>query len=168
MNMKDHILAALRENFDQWEDLLASLSEEEITAPHFDFDWSIKDVIAHLWAWQQISIARMEGGAQNREPEFPKWILSLGDDWEEDADRVNALTFETKHEKPWSEIYQNWKEGFLRILELGDKISERDLLDGDRYPWLKGYNLAAFLIASYDHHQEHLEKLTHWLQEHGN
>ncbi|HET7143457.1 MAG TPA: maleylpyruvate isomerase N-terminal domain-containing protein, partial [Anaerolineales bacterium] len=64
MNMKDHILTAFREQFDQWEELLSKLSEEQITAPHFDYDWSIKDVMAHLWAWQQISIARMEAGMQ--------------------------------------------------------------------------------------------------------
>jgi hypothetical protein len=168
MNMKDHILAALREQFKSWEELLASLSEEEITAPHFDYDWSIKDVIAHLWAWQQISSARMEGGLNNREPELPKWIVNNIEGWEEDADRVNALTFETNHEKPWSEIHQNWKEGFLRFLELGNEISERDLLNGDRYRWLKGYSLAFILVASYDHHQEHLEKLLNWLQEQGN
>jgi hypothetical protein len=168
MNMKGHILAALREQFEGWEELLASLSEDQITTPHFDFDWSIKDVMAHKWAWQQISIARMEGGLQDREPEFPKWIVESIENWEEDADRVNALTFKTQHEKSWSEIYQNWKNGFLRFLELGEKISERNLLDGDRYPWLKGYSLAFILVASYDHHQEHYEKLTNWMQKYIN
>jgi hypothetical protein len=163
MNMKDHILAALREQFKSWEVLLAKLSEEEITTPHFDFDWSIKDVMAHLWAWQQISIARMKSGLQDREPEFPKWIAEAIENWEEDADRFNALTFERNHEKSWPEIYQDWKNGFLRFLELGNKISERDLLDGDKYPWLKGYSLAFILVASYDHHQEHFEKLLAWL-----
>jgi hypothetical protein len=168
MNMKGHILAALREQFESWEKLVASLNEEEITAPHFDLNWSIKDVMAHLWAWQQISIARMEGGVQNREPKFPQWIVESIENWEEDADRVNALTFERNHEKPWLEINQNWKNGFLRFLELGDTISERDLLDGDRYPWLKGYSLAFILVASYDHHQEHIEKVTDWLRMHRN
>lgn len=159
MNMKEHILAALREQFDSWGKLLDGLSEEQITASHFDLDWSVKDVMAHLWAWQQISIARLEGGVHDREPEFPKWVADIGEDWEEDANRVNALTFETHHKKPWSEIYENWKNGFLRFLEIGGKISERDLLDGDRYSWLKGYSLAFILVASYDHHQEHIEKL---------
>ena len=168
MNMKDHILAALQEQFDSWEELLASLSDEQITAPHFDYNWSIKDVIAHLWAWQQISIARMESGVIDHEPDYPKWILNLGEDWEDNADLVNALTFETNHEKPWSEVHQNWKDGFLHFLELGNKISEKDVLDGDRYPWLKGYSLAFILVASYDHHQEHFEKLVDWLGEHGN
>jgi len=168
MSMKDHILSALREQFDSWEELLASLSEEQIIAPSFDFDWSIKDVIAHLWGWQQISIARMDGGVHDREPELPKWIVNVGEDWEEDADRVNHLTYETNHEKQWSEIHLTWREGFLRFLELGNKVSERDLLDGDRYPWLKGYSLAFILVASYDHHQEHLEKLVDWLSKPGN
>ena len=167
MNMKEHILAALREQLARWEELLASLSEEQIIAPRFGYDWSIKDVIAHLWAWQQISIARMEAGALDQEPEYQEWIVNLGEDWEDSADRVNALTFEINHEKPWSEIYQIWTNGFLQFLEFGEKVSERDLLDGDRYRWLKGYPLAFIILASYDHHQEHLEKLTSWVQEHG-
>lgn len=168
MNMKEHLLAALREQFGRWEELLASLSEAQIDAPQFELNWSIKDVIAHLWAWQQISIARMEGGVWDCEPEYPPWIASIGEGWEENADRVNALTFENNHKKPWSEVYQNWKNGFLRFLELGYQISERDLLNGDRYPWLRGYSLASILMSSYDHHQEHFEKLTDWLQEQGN
>jgi hypothetical protein len=168
MNMKEHILAALQEQFESWEELLAILSEEQLTTPQFDLGWSIKDVMAHLWAWQQISIARMEGGMLDRQPEYPHWMISIGGDWEEDADRVNTLTFENHHEKSWPEVYLNWRAGFLQFLELGEKISERNLLDGDRYSWLKGYSLASILIASYDHHQEHIEKLQDWLREHGN
>lgn len=165
MNMKEHILTALREQFNRWEERLASLSEEQITAPHFDSNWSIQDVIAHLWAWQQISIARMEAAVRDRDPEFPQWVAKLDKGWEENANQTNGRIYEIYHETPWSEVYQNWKEGFLRLLELGDPISEKDLLDGDRYPWLKGYPLAFILVASYDHHQEHLEKLLAWLHE---
>ena len=82
------------------------------------------------------------------------------------TERVQLLPmFENNHEKPWSEVYQNWRSGFLRFVGLGNQISERDLLDGDRYPWLKGYSLAFILLASYDHHQEHLEKLTDWMRD---
>jgi len=163
MNMQEHILNALREQFNRWEEVLGSLSEAQITAPSFDLNWSIQDVIAHLWGWQQISIARMEGGVQDREPEFPRWVAELGEDWEENADQTNAWIYKTYHEQPWSTVHQNWSEGFLRFLEIGERISERDLLDGDRYPWLGGYSLASILLSSYDHHQEHLEKLMDWL-----
>lgn len=166
MNMKEHILVALREEFENWVGLFSGLSEEQITQPRFDLDWSIKDVVAHLWAWQQISIARMEGGVLNHEPEYPKWIVESTENWDEDADRVNALTFERYHEKSWSEVYGNWRIGFLRFLDLGSQIPERDLLDGDRYFWLHGYSLAGILIASYDHHHEHIEKIRNTLAPH--
>lgn len=165
--MKEHILTALREQFNRWEEVLASLGEEQITAPRYDFNWSIKDVMVHLWAWQQISVARMEAAVRNQEPEFPRWLAELDGDWEENARQTNAWIYETYHEKPWPAVYQNWREGFLQLLELGEPISEKELLDGDRYPWLKGYPLAFILVASYDHHQEHLEQLLAALREHG-
>ena len=168
MNMKEHILTALREQFNRWEELLASMSDEQITAPHLPSNWSIKDVIAHLRAWQQRSIARLEAALFNREPEFPKWLPELDPDSEGNTDQTNAWIYETYRELPWSKAHQNWREGFLRFLEVAEAISEKDLLDAGRYPWLEGHPLAFILLASYDHHQEHLEKLIAWLRQHEN
>jgi hypothetical protein len=160
MNMKGHILTAMREQFERWEELLSKLSEEQISTPRFDLGWSIKDVMAHLWGWQQISVARMEGGLHDREPQFPAWVNELGKVWEEDANRTNDRIYELNHQKSWTEMHESWRSGFLSLLEAGNGISERDLLDGDRFPWLNGYSLAFILVASYEHHQEHYEKLT--------
>lgn len=159
MYMKKHILAALREEFDHWEEVLAGMSEEEITTVRHPSSWSIKDEIAHLWAWQQRSIARMEAALHNREPEFPQWLPRVDPDTEDSTGKVNAWIYETYREQPWAQVHQNWRKGFLRLLALGEAISERDLLDSSRYAWLAGHPLAFILVASYDHHQEHLEKL---------
>lgn len=163
--MKDHILAALKEQFDHWEALLASNVQfiEQYTLS----DWTTKDVITHLWAWQQISVARLEAAVFNRDPKFPTWVEELGEDWEENADHTNASIYKNYHEQSWSRVHQNWRDGFLRLLESVDKISEPYLLATGEYPWLNGYSLASILIASYDHHQEHYDKLLAWLQEHG-
>jgi hypothetical protein len=64
-------------------------------------------------------------------------------------------------------VHEIWKTGFQGLLETSSQISEQDLLDGDPYPWLRGYSLAFILIASYEHHQEHFEKLQRWLRQHG-
>jgi hypothetical protein len=122
MNMKQHILTALREKLDDWEELLASLSEEQITAPPLPSPWSIKDVMAHLRAWQQRSIARVEAAQLDREPEFPKWVAGLDPDWG-DVNPVNAWIYETNRAHPWSSVHRDWREGFLRFLELGELIS---------------------------------------------
>ncbi len=164
MNMKEHILAALKEQFERWEKLLAALDEKQLTVPHFDDDWSIKDVMNHLWGWQQITLARMEAAAEGREPEFPVWIIELGTTWHENADQTNDRIYKNFHAQSWLETHQNWQQGFLYLLQTSEKIMERDLLDVDRYPWLNGHSPSAYLIASYDHHQEHLEKLSAWVQ----
>ena len=167
MNMQEHILAALSEQFSRWEELLTTMSEGQITTPLLPSHWTLKDEIAHLRAWQQRSIARLEAALLDREPEFPRWLPDLDPDSEDTTDQVNAWIYETYRELPWSTVYRNWREGFLRFLELGQGISEKDLLDGGRYPWLAGYPLALILLGSYDHHQEHLEKLLAWLRDRG-
>lgn len=167
MNMKDHILAALREEYEQWITLLESLSEEQITTTLEESEWSIKDIVTHLWAWQQRSIARNEGATLDHEPTFPDWPADIDPDAEGSADKINAWIFATHHEHSWPAIYHKWSAGFQRFLESAGEISERDLLDTDRFPWLNGYSVALVLLASYDHHQEHYEKLQAWLKDHG-
>ncbi|NWF65720.1 MAG: ClbS/DfsB family four-helix bundle protein [Chloroflexi bacterium] len=153
--MKNHILAALGEILDRWEELLASMDEAHITAPLAPSDLSIKDTIAHLMAWQQRSIARVEAALHDREPDMPRWIPGVEPDSEENTDRINTWIYDTYRDHPWSRVHQEWQTGFRRFLEVSAGIAERDLLDSTRYPWLHRYPLALVLIASYDHHQEH-------------
>jgi hypothetical protein len=159
MQNKQHILAALREEFDRWEALLASLSETQITDPQLPKNWSIKDVIAHLRAWQQRSVARLEAARRDREPEYPAWPERFDPEAEGQPHDLNAWLYEQARDKPWPSVHQEWREGFLRFLELAEAISEQDLLEAGKYPWLEGYALFEVLQGSYEHHQEHAEYL---------
>jgi hypothetical protein len=87
----------------------------------------------------------------------------------EDLDQINAWIYETYREQPWSSVHHDWREGFLRFLELGEAIPEKELLEAGRYPWLEGHPLSLVLVSSYEHHhEEHLEPLLAWLRQHGN
>jgi len=163
--MKDHILLALREKYDEWEALLASLSAKQIAAPMLPSEWTVKDVMVHLWAWQQRSIARMQAALEGHEPIFPRWNPQLDADAVASTDQVNDWIYQANRGRSWAEVHQMWQDGFLRFLELGGKVAEIDLLDSERYPWLKGNPLALVQLGSYDHHKEHLEKLQAWLME---
>jgi hypothetical protein len=109
----------------------------------------------------------MEAAVHSQEPVFPRWLPELDPESDDSTDETNAWIYETYRRQPWSKVHRNWREGFLRFLELGDEISERDLLDWERCRWMKGLPLVMVLLGSYDHHQEHLEKLVTWLQERG-
>jgi hypothetical protein len=159
MHSKKQILLMLRKEFARWEELLATMSEKEITDPFLPSIWSIKDVIAHLMAWQQISIARMEAARAGTEPLFPTWVGGSDPESEHDLELINGRIYETYKDQAWSSVHRDWREGFLWFLALGEEIAENDILDPDRYPWLKGNPLFAVLQGSYEHHQEHMESI---------
>jgi hypothetical protein len=167
MNMKEHLLAALKEQLNNWEELLDHLSNNQINILLVPSDWSVKDVLSHLRAWQQRSIARLEAAIFDREPIFPNWLPELDPDLEVNTDQINAWIYETHRDESWVTVRQNWKDGFSRLLELGESISERDMMDESKYTWMETRPLALILIGTYDHHQEHLDKLLAWLKEHG-
>lgn len=168
MNDKEQILGLLKEEFNSWEDLIASMSEEQIIARQLSSQWSIKDVMAHLMAWQKLSIARLEAASQEREPIFRLWPDTLDSDSDEDLERINAWIYETYRERAWPEVHEEWRSGFLRFMELGEAIPEADLMEVGRYKWLPDYPISEVLEGSYEHHQEHLEELLAWLRQHGN
>jgi hypothetical protein len=163
MSDKQQLLTLLRDEFNDWEILLATLHESQITTPTLRPTISIKDEIAHLLVWQQISRARLEAALNGGEPQLTGWSVTIAQA-EEDSDPINAWAYETYREEPWLRVYQEWKAGFLGLLELGEAVPETDLLEIGKYPWLEGYALSAVLSGSYEHHQEHLDFLLEWLR----
>lgn len=155
----------LREIFNRWEELLATLSEGQITATDLPDGWSIKDEMAHLWGWQQRSVARMNAALNNTEPHYPNWLGSSQADPEEDVDKTNDWIYQTYKDEPWQAVYADWRTQFLRLLELTAQIPEKDLLDSARYVWMEGYPLAASHKGTYEHHEEHYNTLSAWLKQ---
>jgi hypothetical protein len=167
MNDKQKTLNKLFDIFNRWQELLTDLSEEQIMEPLLPSMWTVKDVVAHLWAWQQASVARAEAALQGTEPNYPSWWDLLGPDPNEDVDRTNAWLYEASREKPWLEVYAGWKAQFEHYLKLTRQIPEKDLLEPGRYAWMGDYPLVVSAMGSLDHHQEHFDTLTAWLQDDG-
>jgi hypothetical protein len=114
-------------------------------------------VIAHLWAWQQISIAHMDAATLNQQPNYPTWpekiVVSPFD--EGNVDDINAWNYEKYRDKPWADVYKDWRDGFLYFVETGESLSEQDLMDASKYAWMNGYALYDVLKGSCEHHAEH-------------
>lgn len=152
-------LTELRRLLAEWEALLASKTEAEIMTPAAGSDWSIKDVIGHLRAWQQVSIARMEAGKSGSEPIFPDWSGGQNPDAYDNPQDLNDRIYTIYHPQPWSQVYTAWHDGFVHFLELGESIPPHTRGDKEKFPWLYGNSLDDVLYWSGDHHQEHLDVL---------
>ena len=167
MDKKQYILDELSDIFNRWQQLLASLSDEQIHTPLEPSSWTVKDVVAHLWSWQQASLARVEGAQQNHEPNYPAWWAQRAPDPEEDVDGTNALLYALSKDKPWQQVYAEWMAQFRHYLELTGRISVRDFSQPGRFPWMGKYAIADSSNGSLDHHREHYSTLTTWLRVRG-
>ncbi len=167
METKQQILFKLTEIFNRWQELLGDLSEEQIMEPLLPTNWTIKDVVAHMWSWQQASVARAEAALRDTRPDYPRWWEINGPDPEEDVDRTNAWLYEASKETPWDRVYSDWKSQFERHLELTAQIPEKDLFEPGKYSWMGDYPLVASTLGSLDHHEEHFGAVSAWLQDHG-
>lgn len=163
MDDKAQIISQLREEFNQWEALLAGLSEAQITAPRLVAGWAIKDVVAHLWAWQQRTVARMQAALDNAEPAFPAWPAKFDPEMVAQPHQLNDWLRETYRAKSWAQAYDDWRVNYLHLLEQVEAVPEEALLEPGRYPWLGDASLALVLTASRDHHAEHRGWLLEWL-----
>ncbi len=163
MQNKNDLLMVLSDEYHRWEELLGGLNESQITAKVLESQWSIKDVMAHLAAWQSRSIARVTAALSGKPPSFPSWPADLNPESEEDVPRINDWIYASNKDRPWRDVYRGWREGFMHFLELGQAVPEKDLFSVGRYDWLPGYPLSLILQASYEHHAEHYDWLTEFL-----
>ena len=152
-------LDSLRAEFARWQALLARLSEEEIVTPDPASGWSVKDVVYHLYAWQQLSIARLAAARDGGEPRLPDWVTGPDPDDEALLEQFNATIYDTGSRQPWPQVYALWRDGFPRLLELAEACPEEDLMAAGKYPWLHGYALVDVLEGWREHHAEHYEAL---------
>lgn len=163
MTDRQSMLTALRKELARWDALLGSLSEAQIVTPPSPGELSVKDVMAHLHAWQQISIARLEAALAGGEPVMPGWLGGKDPESEEDTDDYNATIHAAYREQSWPQVYQTWRDGFLRFLQLAEQLPEDVLFDTARFHWLNGYAPFAVLEGSYEHHHaDHYEPLLAW------
>lgn len=163
---KREVLAMHEDEFAAWERMLAGLDTAQLTEPSLPGGLSIKDTLAHLAAWQQRTIARLEGALQGHAPYFPLWPVSLDDEEAPDAvDRANAWILETNRSRSWADVHQEWRQGFLRFLDLLRATPEADMHPGGKLAWLAEYELLDADAGVYDyHHAEHRVQLAAWLQ----
>ena len=159
MDKKAEILRLLHEEFGRWQVFLGALSEARATAVAPRADRSIKDDVAHLWAWQGRTVARLQAAADDHDPYFGGWPPELEPENEEDLERVNTWMYEINRGRPWAEVYGTWQGRFVRLLDLAAEVPGDELVDKERYPWLDGYSLYDVLWGTWDHHREHYDDL---------
>ncbi|QBD75811.1 ClbS/DfsB family four-helix bundle protein [Ktedonosporobacter rubrisoli] len=170
---KVEILTKIQTGYAQFETLLASLSEEQMTIPNVNSNWSVKDNIAHITAWQDYLVEQLQGIMTGKKPSQFLPDLSLPDSLS-GIDEINEGIYKKYKDRPLAEVLAAFRASYQRVLEAVRAMSEESLNVPPSWgtkndpDWLliASDDPARFIIASntYEHYKEHSDIIQHWLQ----
>ena len=148
---KTEALVRFREGRSELFAALEGLSEKELTDIAVVGDWTVRDVLAHILAWEEVAVQRLEFFAACRASEI-RWVRS------EEVDDTNARLH---HEGLGLSLAQVRE----RLEKIGQQLEERlERLSGGL---AEGTEPIAvwFPNCTYAHYQEHLEQIVAWRRE---
>ena len=160
---KQELLAILWRMRADLERLVAEAGPLRLEQPGALDDWSIKDVIAHLTGWRWWSVARMEAAATKRPP-TPPWSGGLDENDEGATDQINQQFYQANRDRPVAEVLGDSRATFDRLEAAIAALSDAELFEAGRYPWMGQYNNAAIVLGTALHlWEDHYPSLSFFL-----
>ena len=140
---------------------LTRLEESQMTIPGVESDLSVKDILAHISAWERKMCQWLEESAARKVPQRP----APGLNWD-DLDMVNLQIYEQNKDKPLDEVLSEFHDSYQESLEIVKAFPEDDLIDPDRFDWREVDPLWQMVGGNtFWHYEEHEISIRKWIQE---
>jgi hypothetical protein len=152
---KAELLAAIRRDHTKLQELIAPLSESQMIAPMLDAGWSVKDVLAHISAWEDRCAEWLEAVARGETPERPEV---------KDVDGTNGRDYAAARARSLEDVAAASRGTNAAMLRSVEALSEADLADEKRFGW-PTWKMAR--SNSDEHYREHIEQIEAWLTHKG-
>ncbi|NTV61950.1 MAG: ClbS/DfsB family four-helix bundle protein [Oscillochloris sp.] len=147
-----------------WEQLLRAVGEERMEQPSATGAWSFKDVVAHLNGWRVRTLARLDAARAGAEPAPPPWPAGLDEDSAAGLAQINAWIEQAGRQRSLREVLDEARRSFDLLRDAVLALSDEELADPSRYPWMGGEPVGTVIGYSFGHfHEEHELALSAWL-----
>ncbi len=158
---KDELLDALEDGREQLIEAIDDLSDEALTEPGVVGDWSVKDILAHLNAWEAELIKLLWQARQGQKP-----TVAQVEDSEIDA--RNQAYYEQSRQRPLERVLADFEGIRHQTIRRVEAFSNKELTDPARFAWLKGRALWERIAEdSYAHDAEHATDILAWRKKQG-
>jgi hypothetical protein len=130
----------------------ATLAEFDDAAmlDRIDQEWTRKDVLAHLEAWERRVVDHLE---RLRIGETPDGSI--------ETDERNAQFYRRDRDRPLDDVRAGERDAYETVLAAISRASDEELFDGTHFAWTEGDPFAFWIRGNTDeHYEEHLEQLT--------
>ncbi len=155
---KRQLIEELSASHSAWEALLGQVGEDRLELPGVVGEWSVKDLVAHITAWEQRILAWLEAIHNGTWPQPPEWPVNLNEDG------INAWIFAANRHRRLNDVLAESQLVFDQLRQGLDQLTEQDLTETGRFEWLGKNSLAASIGGnSFEHVQEHGRQIRDWL-----
>ncbi len=128
MPEKTQVLHLLQINYGEIERFIATMSPEERAASGTADRWNGRDILAHIFHWQQHNAEKLAAVRTGQEP--PKDV--------EEIDAANAWAFEQHAHQTWDELTDFIAQARQMFLHEVDQLSQEELDSTTYAPWSQG------------------------------
>ena len=154
--MKDTALTAeLLSDLDkEWanvERLCGSLSEADMVARRRAGDWSVKDTICHLSAWEKYLLDRLGYVLSGQKPMYP--AMSSMDD----VHRFNAQVYAENKDRPLNSVIIEFRSLYRVVMTVLEALNDAQLSQPYSYDFPDDHLTLLQIIRAntYEHFREH-------------
>jgi hypothetical protein len=112
------LLAELDQEWANIERICAGLSEDEMVAPGTQGDWSVKDTLVHLSAWEKYLLDRLGYVMTGQSPRYP--VMTSWDD----VHRFNAQVYAENKDRPLTSVIIEFRSLYQGVMTVIEALSE--------------------------------------------
>ena len=157
---KQELLEHLRQERAGWDALLAEVGEARMTQPGPMGEWSFKDFIAHMVAWAETDLVKLNAALTSRPLAAPRWPANL------DTEAINDWIYRQNKDRPLSDVLGEASETWNRFESAVRTLPAPDLTQPGRFEFMKGRTLGGVVEDFFGHfHEEHESAIRSWLAE---
>lgn len=140
---KTQLLAAIQKEYGALEKFIAPLTPEKLVQAPAPGAWAVKDVLAHLYEWQQMFFNWYESGQRGENPAVP----APGYKWSQ-LPALNQHIYEKYQQLPPEQALTLFRESHQKTVEFIENLPESDLTMPGLYKWMNNNTLMAYLNAN--------------------
>lgn len=154
---KEELIDRLEDSRDEFLDLLDQVPDEEMEIPGAAGEWSVKNLLAHLNAWEAELIKLLFQAKQGLKPSSTHFSG-------QNVDEINARWQAESQNRDLERIFSDFQGIRKQTVRRVSAFTDKELNDTQRYRWQQGRPLWQWIAAdTYEHEQEHAEQLGAWL-----